>query len=282
VPYDDPTQGEDPQYGASINYWLKAPARATPTITILDAAGATVRTLRGTNIAGVNRVHWDLEDEPSTEIRLLTRPLYAEHIDVGDEGRVAPGAGRISVLMPPGTYTVRLTVDGTEHTRPLTVLKDPHSAGSEADIAAQVALLRGLKADLERGAAAVHRIEAVRVQLATLARFTEDEEVKAAAAALADKLVALEMNLIDLRLTGEGQDAVRFEARLLGKIGYLPGGLDGADFAPTEQQVEVRGILNAQLDEQLRALDALLSTELAALNQTLRTKGLTIIAAGAR
>jgi len=49
VPYDDPTQGEDPRYGASLNYWLKAPARTAPTVTILDAAGGAVRTLRGTN-----------------------------------------------------------------------------------------------------------------------------------------------------------------------------------------------------------------------------------------
>ena len=277
-PYDDPTTGEDPQYGASINYWLKAPARSAPTITILDGRGTTVRTLRGPNRAGVNRIHWNLEDEPSTQVRLLTSPMYAEHIQTGPEGRAAPGGSRISILMPPGQYTVKLTVDGTDYTRPLTVLKDPHSAGTEADIAAQVALLKQLKDELERGAAAVHRIEAVRVQLASVARFSADAEVKNAVKAVTDKLVALEMNLIDLRLTGRGQDGVRFEARLLQKIGYLAGGLANADFRPTDQQAEVRGILAAQLNEQLRALDTLINTDVAALNQLLRSKGLTIIA----
>jgi hypothetical protein len=278
TPYDDPTTGEDPEYGASINYWLKSPARAAPTITILDNQGNTVRTLRGTNRAGVNRINWDLQDEPSTQVRLLTSPMYAEHVQPGPQGRVAPGAGQISILMPPGQYTVKLNVDGTEQSRPLTVLKDPHSAGTEADIAAQIALLKSLKTELERGAAAVHRVEAVRVQLANVARFTEDAQVKAAVKALTDKLVALEMNLIDLRLTGEGQDAVRFEARLLQKIGYLAGGLGGGDFRPTDQQTEVRGILGNQLNEQIRALDTLINTDLAALNQLLRTKGMTIIA----
>jgi hypothetical protein len=278
VPYDDPTQGEDPRYGASLNYWLKAPARTAPTVTILDAAGGTVRTLRGTNNAGVNRVYWDLEDEPTTQVRLLTSPTYAGHIQVAAEGRTAPGAGRISILMPPGTYTVKLSVDGAEQSRPLTVLKDPHSAGTEAGIAEQVAMLKSLKADLERGAAAVHRIEAVRVQLATLARFTPDAEAKAAAQALAEKFAALELNLVDLRLTGRGQDGIRFEARLLQKLGYLASGLGGSDFRPTDQQVEVRGILAARLEEQVRAVDTLFGSDLAALNETLRAKGLTIIA----
>ncbi|MGH7460077.1 MAG: sialidase, partial [Longimicrobiales bacterium] len=280
VPYDDPTVGEDPEYGASINYFLKAPARSTPTLTILDARGATVRTLRGGNRAGVNRIHWDLQDEQSTQIRLLTSPLHASHIQVGPEGRVAPGAGRMSILMPPGQYTVKLNVDGAQQNQPLTVLKDPHSAGTMADIEEQMAMLRSLKADLERGAVAVHKIEALRVQIGTLARFSDDTQIKAAVQTLADKLSALQMNLVDLRLTGRGQDGVRFEAKLLQKIAYLAGGLAGADFKPTSQQTEVRTILATQLNEQLAALDTLVRGEVAALNLLLRNKGMTIIAAG--
>jgi hypothetical protein len=280
VPYDDPTMGEDPEYGASLSYWLKEPARATPTLTIVDAAGDTVRTLQGTNRAGVNRVHWDLEDEPTREVRLLTSPIYAEHIQAGPEGRAAPGAGRLSILMPPGAYTVTLAVDGVERSQPLTVLKDPHSGGTEAEIAEQVALLRRLEADMERAAGAVQRIEALRVQLGTLARFTEDAEVKSGAQALAAELVELEMAFLDLRLTGEGQDGVRFEARLIQKLGYLAGGLAGADFRPTDQQVEVQGLLAGQVRDRLAELDALVEGGLATLNQTLRAKGLTIIADG--
>jgi hypothetical protein len=58
--------------------------------------------------------------------------------------------------------------------------------------------------------------------------------------------------------------------------------MDNADFRPTDQQGEVQGILASQLDEQLSALDALLASDLAALNQTLRSKGLTIIADGGK
>jgi photosystem II stability/assembly factor-like uncharacterized protein len=278
VPYDDPTMGEDPQYGASINYWLKEPAGSAPRVEILDASGEVVRTLRGTNRAGVNRIHWDLEDEASMPVRLLTRPMYAEHIRVGPEGRSAGGVGRISILMPPGTYTVRLTVDGESHTRPLSVLKDPHSGGTEADIAQQVAMLRAIRADLVRGGEAVHRVEAVRVQLQTLARFTDDADVRAAAQTLEARIVEQESNLVDLRLTGGGQDGVRFESKTLGKLGYLAGGLAGSDFRPTDQQAEVQQILNARVGEEVGALEALLTTELAALNQMLRAKGMTIIA----
>ncbi|HSR16296.1 MAG TPA: hypothetical protein VLL51_11115, partial [Gemmatimonadales bacterium] len=268
--YDDPTTGRNPEYGASINYYLKAPARAAPAITILDSSGAVVRTLRGSNTAGINRVMWDLEGENSTEVRLRTSPRYAPHIVAGPEGRPAPGAARVALLMPPGRYTVKLTVDGAEQTETVMVRKDPHSGGTEADIAAQTAMLKAIQSDLERGATAVHRIEAMRVQLAALARTVGDDALARAAGDLEAKLADLEMNLVDLRLTGQGQDGVRFASKLLSKFGHLADGLASSDYGPTDQQREVQRVLEADLERQLQALDALVAADLKALNDRLR------------
>ncbi len=279
VPYSDPTEGTDPEYGASLNYWLAEAEDQAPTIEILDSRGVAVRSLEGPNAAGVNRVHWDLEDEPNEEIRLLTSPMYAEHIAVGPDGRPAPGARRISILMPPGAYTVRLRAAGRTMEQPLTVLKDPHSAGTEADIAAQVAFLKEVRRDVVAAGEAVHRVEALRVQLATMARFVEDEEIADAISSLQDRLVALQMDMVDLRLTGQGQDGVRFGATLLQKIGYLSGAIAVADFRPTDQEMEVKELLGEKLDAHLDALESLLAEDVAALNETLRNRGMAIVAA---
>ena len=281
VPYSDPTEGRDPEYGASINYWLgegAASASDAPQIEIVGGAGDVVRTLQGTSALGVNRVHWDLRDEPNEPIRLLTSPIYADHIEVGEEGRPAPGSREISVLMPPGRYTVRLRVGDDLHEQPLTVLKDPHSAGSEAEINAQVAFLRELREDLVTAGEAVHRVEAIRVQLATLARFANDQALADAISALEEKLVALQMKMVDLRLTGQGQDGVRFGAKLLQKIGYLTGGISVADFPPTDQELEVKSRLQEMLREHLSELEELVDGDVAELNQTLRARGMLIVA----
>ncbi len=272
--YDDPTAGTDPEYGASINYHLQAPAKAAPTVEILDAAGVVVRTLRAPNAAGINRLHWDLRDEPSLEVRLLTSPLYAEHILTGPEGRVAPGTSRLSILMPPGRYTVRLTVDGAVQTQPLEVRKDPNSGGTEAEIAEQVRTLAALKGELNAAGAAVHRLEAVRLQLQQVQRLARDPEVTRAAQALDAALVAQEMKLVDLRQTGTGQDGVRFGSMLISKIGYLANGVATADFRPTTQAVEVQGILKAQLAGHLADIEKALAEGLPPLNAQLSAKGL--------
>ncbi|HXM75431.1 MAG TPA: sialidase, partial [Thermoanaerobaculia bacterium] len=85
-------KGKNPPYGASINYWLKekAPApsedeeaekernvsdaeatgarkperKRTVEITVWDAAGNRIRRVEGANKRGVNRVTWDLRQEP--------------------------------------------------------------------------------------------------------------------------------------------------------------------------------------------------------------------------
>ena len=279
VPYDDPTVGRDPEYGAYLNYWLAEPADEAPTVEIVDGMGAVVRTLEGSNSAGVNRAYWDLRDEPNGPISLYTRPMYAEHIAVGEEGRPAGGA-QISILMPPGTYTVRLNVDGQSHEQPLTVIKDPHSAGSEADIAQQIAFLRDVREDVVAAGEAVERVEALRVQLETMARFSEDETLSGAIADLEDKLEELQGTLVDLRQTGQGQDAVRFAARLLSKLGYLTNALSVADFPPTDQEMEVKGILHEQLQLHLSAVETVIAEDVAALNEMLRTRGLLLITDG--
>jgi hypothetical protein len=92
------------------------------------------------------------------------------------------------------------------------------------------------------------------------------------------KLIDLEMSLVDLRQTGAGQDGVRFGSKLIAKIGYLANGMAGGDFKPTNQHLEVQQILADQLRTQLRALDALMTGDLAALNDQLRGKNLPIVA----
>ncbi|HSE51001.1 MAG TPA: hypothetical protein VLB00_02370 [Gemmatimonadales bacterium] len=275
--YDDPTAGSDPEYGAAINYYLAEPARSAPQVEILDGAGRVIRTLAGPNAAGINRVHWDLRGTLSSEVRLLTSPMYAPHIVTGPEGRTAPGTGRLSILHPPGTYTVRLRVDGAAQTRPLEVRKDPNSGGTEADIAAQVAVVSGLREELNTAADAVGRIESARAQLEALPRLTGDTAMRRAAAEMNRKLIDLEMNLVDLRQTGTGQDGVRFGSKLISKIGYLANGIASGDFKPTNQHLEVQQLLATELRTHLGALNVLMTTELAALNEQLKSRNLPVV-----
>lgn len=87
----------------------------------------------------------------------------------------------------------------------------------------------------------------------------------------------MQMEMVDLRLTGQGQDGVRFGAPLLQKLGYVSGGISVADFPPTNQEGEVKVLLNGMLNEYIERLDEYVSDEVNELNQMLRARGLVII-----
>ena len=282
TPYDDPTVGENPEYGAAMNYYLKTAAAGPVTLTILDAKGEVVRTLTGTGRAGLNRVHWDLRGEPSSTIRMRTSPLApAPHVRLGPEGWRPPAGGgaTITILQPPGEYTVKLSVGGRELTQAVVVRKDPASAGTEADIEAQTRVLTDLRRDLNLGVDLLNRIELVRSQLDSLGRVVSDAEVKKAGAALNQKLVDLEMTLIDLRLTG-AQDGIRFAAKLISRFGYLANGMSNADFRPTDQHLEVQKLLAERVRARVADFEAIASGDLAAFNQMLRSRNIPNVVAG--
>jgi photosystem II stability/assembly factor-like uncharacterized protein len=271
---DDPSTGQNPPYGAAISYHLKSAPSGNVTVRIEDSKGQLIRTLGGTKHAGLNRVTWNLLGELSTEVRMRTSPAYAPEIRVGTDGsRPAPGAGRMSILQPPGNYTIKLLVDGQVLSAPLIVKKDPNSAGSEADIAAQIAMLQDVRKDLESGAEMVNKIESVRSQLIQFLG-SNVANVKTAADELDKKFIDIEEDLIQRKLTGQGQDTVRWPPKLLSKINYLGNGLAGSDFPPTNQQREVQAIFKQQLAVIKQRFDAVVNQDVAAFNKLLQERNI--------
>ncbi len=276
VPYSppaDPTAGQDLTYGASINYYLKADAAGPVTLTIQDQGGQIVRRLEGSTRAGLNRVYWDLRDDATPAVQLRTSPLYAPDVLLGADG-TRPGGARFSILVPPGTYTVKLSAAGRDLTAPLVVRKDPHSGASEAEIAEQTAMLRDLRGDVERAGDAVNRMETARGQLQALSRTIKDVEIRKAVDDLERKFTDLEMSFVELRSTGRGQDGVRWGAKLYSKLNYLANGLASNDYRPTDQQVEVHRGLKEQVRRHQMSLNELVERDLVRVNDILRTNKL--------
>jgi hypothetical protein len=271
TPYDDPTVGENPPYGAGINYYLRQPVPAGGTVTITNARNDVVRTFPAPGGAGLNRVHWDLRFTPTKALRFRTDPMYGHELPLGEDDTRPPAGGnpQIAVLAPPGAYTVKLTIGGRDYTQPLTVLKDPHSGGTEADITAQTTLLTSLRDGLNSGVDAVNQLEFMRAQVQSIQRTASDAEVKQMAARVHDALSEVEMNLYDLRITG-GQDGVRYAAKLLSRFSYLANGVSGSDFKPTDQHLEVAKLLGERMQTQLGQLKSTVEKDVAAFNELLR------------
>jgi hypothetical protein len=166
---------------------------------------------------------------------------------------------------PPGNYAVRVKVGTHEETTQLVVLADPHSAGTEASIRAQVQFARQVLAEENQAADLINHLEWTRRQVEDLitmwnAQGEKYATVVAAAKEFELKVVALEGKLIDIHNTGRSEDAFREPVQLYERISWMVGpmvgapgsGSGGGDLAPTTQQVAA----NEEFKQQLAQIQA--------------------------
>jgi hypothetical protein len=167
LPPDEPA-APNPADGALVHYLLSDTA-ARVALEVRDASGRLVRRyasddapeppVAGRNIpdywirppqrlsaeAGLHRFVWDLR-EATPQAGTFGYPMTAV---AGDTPREPRGP-----WVTPGSYVVRLVVDGRVQEQPLTVRLDPRVKASQAELEAQHALSMRLCAALARVAAA--------------------------------------------------------------------------------------------------------------------------------
>jgi hypothetical protein len=127
--------------------------------------------------------------------------------------------------------------------------------------------------DIDTAARMINQIEVLRSQLEKV----DVPAVKSAVDGFDKKLIEIEETLIQRKLTGQGQDAVRWPPKLLTKINYLANGLASGDFGPTKQQREVQALLKQQLAEQKQRMDEVLKQDLPAFNKVLADNNVKIV-----
>jgi photosystem II stability/assembly factor-like uncharacterized protein len=203
LPLDEP-RSANPPAGAVIDYVLPEVTRGGPVVLeIVDGGGKVVRSFRSDEApqrpqanqyfdddwlqppvplparAGHNRFAWNLR---------LPRPKAPEY-----DYSIAAVPGVDTPVVPqglmaaPGTYQVRLTVDGRTLSQPLELLMDPRVDATPADVEAQHAFYREIADALERGTAALAKgenadIEAALGALTALATDVEGSDRRPTAA----------------------------------------------------------------------------------------------------
>ncbi|HEV8600706.1 MAG TPA: glycosyl hydrolase [Gemmatimonadales bacterium] len=211
---------------------------------------------RAGNRAGMNRFTWNLRSEDA----------------VGFTGMIMWAAGTAGPVIPPGTYTVRLTVgDEPPQTQTFQVRADPRAGASPADLEEQYAFLLRIRDKSNEANNAVRTIRNVKAQLAAR-RATAGNRSAAfdrLARALEGELSSVEGEIYQVR-NRSGQDPLNYPIKLNNQIAALSGVVASAEAKPTKQSYEVFELLSAQLKVQTDQLRPLLGPRLDAVNAELR------------
>jgi len=115
-------RGNNPQPGTMISYYLKAVPATDVKITISDYTGKVIRTIAGTKEVGINRIQWNLRGDP---------PPRPANLPPGFGGGGGGGGGgfagffNLGPPIDPGTYFLKLSVNGKEFTTKVVIETDP-------------------------------------------------------------------------------------------------------------------------------------------------------------
>ncbi len=279
----------NPPAGASISYFLKEKTKGGVTIEILDGGNRIVRTLSSVpresdksddeddtkdlkkaalpDAEGVQQVNWDLAWEGAVKIP-------GAKIDTGD-----PVRGPRAV---PGTYTVRLTVEGKTSTSPLKVLPDPRGTVPQSDLDAQLAFGLRVRDAISKVTGLVTSMRSVKEQLSARTKALDAKKAEPAVGELlkAGEDLVKRIDSLEDKLHNPRAEvtydilAERGGSRLYSRLSPLQMWATEGDSAPTQGMQQVLAELEKELAPIERNVQDLLARDVADVNARAAKLGL--------
>jgi photosystem II stability/assembly factor-like uncharacterized protein len=277
-------EGANPPSGAIIDYYLKKKPKGDVTLEIHDAQGKLVKKLSSKpdkeggersefeefiglpgpallgKEPGVNRFVWNLLYEGATTIKKAQ--AWAFGLNMGP-------------LVLPGTYTAKLTVDGKTMTTPITVELDPRVHVPSEQLAEQHKLALEMRDSITRLSEAVNQIRAIRGQLASHDELLKDNPKAASLVKQSQEMIA-KLDALEGKLHNSKAEVTydllgqKGGARLYSVLGALYGTVQEGDGPPTQGVRDLYAETQKELQGYEAELQALVSTDLARLQESAR------------
>lgn len=290
------TVGKNPANGVVLYYALKAKPGTDVVLEFLDANGKSINKFTGriprpgapgqaagdqpppggeeggffggggparvSTDVGLNRFVWDMRYSDST--RFPGMILWA-------------GQTRGPRVMP-GSYQVKLTVDGQTLTETFEVKADPRLSTTATEYAKQLDLALKIRDKLTETHNGIIQIRDVKKQIDDLVKRVgpQSKPIADAGTALTRKLTDVEEALYQTR-NQSSQDPLNFPIRLNNKLAALLGVVSGSETPPTDQSFAVYEELSADINAQLQKLAQIMKTDVPAFNQLVKDQNIPAI-----
>ena len=270
--------GEGPPGGVIVYYYL--PESAEVEIAFLDHAGEVIRTFSSAtddnaddpvapSVPGLNRFAWDM--------------LYTAATSV--PGDLATAGKPTAPNAPPGRYTVRLSVNGTELSQEFEIARDPRVTATQSDLLEKFELHVRIRDRLSEVNAAIIELRSVRQQATEWANRAESasvgsNDVARVSSRLIEDLDSAEKRLMKVGFRG-ALDRPNMRPAINTRLAELCEVVAVADFAPPRQAYDVFEVLSRQAGGELAALRKTIDTGVAELDRLIREHGVPNVVSGA-
>ena len=268
--------------GVMLSWWLGEgmESAADAKLEVVDAAGEVVRTFlpeepaagdeeggqerdrwAGAALpteAGLNRLRWDLRTDPAA-----TFP-----------GMVLWGVRTMAPVVPPGTYSARLTVDGRSETTEVEVQRNPWITDvTDEDLIAQYEFGVLIRDQVDAATRAVIAIRGVKGELEERLEASDDEGLVKVGERLRVAASEVEGEIYQVR-NWSNQDPLNFPIKVNNRLANLLSMSERRDGRPGSGMYAVYEIMVERLFGHLIRMQAVWEEELVELNAELRRLGL--------
>jgi photosystem II stability/assembly factor-like uncharacterized protein len=287
LPPDEPAAANPPD-GAIIDYYLAHSSSTPVTLEILDARGQLVRKFSSADKPGVTEaelkkqlipLYWLHPFHALSSESGMHRWVWDLHYPAPDSPRHEYPIAAIPADTPryplgptalPGSYTARLTGNGKSYTAQFTVKMDPRVTISSASLEKKFQLEIRLASLLTQTSGALLQAGSMRASLQKLSQQATGPTLDAIQA-FQNKLAAILGP--PAGSAAPAPDAVTL-ARVNGQFAVLYGQVWQADAEPTVAQSEAIAAAEHAASDVMQRWDALKTSDLPALNLTLRNANL--------
>ena len=280
----DPIRGLDS--GARFHYYLAEDAESV-TIEVLDGWGEVIRGYEGVAAGDEGEEEGERPAPrrfgggggsrgPSVEQGAHTFRWDLRHPAWTDfEGRIMWAAGPTGPVAVPGTYTVRMTVDGgAPRTQDFEIGINPNLEGvTVAGLQARFDLALRIRDRVSEANEAVIKVRDINGQIQERLGETDHEEIVTQAGVVEENLGVVEAEIYQVK-NQSNQDPLNYPIKLNNKLAALLGVVEGGESRPTDQSYEVFERLSALLEEQLSRMQIVIQRDLGQLNNLLVREGL--------
>tara|TARA_B110000977_G_scaffold197398_1_gene279856 strand:+ start:2961 stop:6050 length:3090 start_codon:yes stop_codon:yes gene_type:complete len=260
------TAGTNLPNGVIVHYFLKNydAEKDTVELQFQSEDGAVIKTYSTKDKknklevkAGGNEFVWD------------TRYDGAEKL----EGMIFWSASFSGAKAVPGSYKVRLAVNGKEQTQDFTILPDPRSESSVADMQKQFDFVNEVNQTVDKAHKAIKNMREIRSKLKD---FVKQNQSDSTATRLAAQAKTIQEDLLEVEKTlyqtqnRSNQDPLNFPIRLTNKLGHLNRLLTIDDFPPTNQDLAVKEELTAAVEVAMERYQQLIDSDVASFNEVFK------------
>ncbi len=272
--------GQNPLPGAVASFYLKEkPGDDDIRIEYMDESGNIIRSYRSKTSGletglhtiygklnlkqGMNLISWDLSYPGALRV----------------PGMILWGGNLSGPDAVPGTYRMRLSVNGETAEEEFEVLADPRSSTTMEDLQEQFDFIIAVRDKLTETHQAILDIRKMRQDIRdTEARLGKDDhkDILEMTAGIKKELDAIEKALYQTKNRSR-QDPLNYPIKLGNKLAALNGVVATGSWKPTDQSYEVRDMLVSRIDVQLGRLQEIVEDRIPALNSILHERNVKYI-----